>query len=63
MQFVKKHFTRWQIRRNLYEGPHLTLPLNLTVTEIIQNLVRTYEFVQISHLIKYIWNATEIALE
>ncbi len=34
---VKMYFTRWHNHWNLYEGPHITLPLNLTITEIVQN--------------------------
>ncbi len=41
----ENYFTRLQISKNLYKEPTLTLPLNLFLTEIVQN--RTSEVVQI----------------
>lgn len=43
---------RWQIRKNLYKTPTVTLPLNLPLTEIVQN--RMSEVVRISHLVKFV---------
>lgn len=61
-RFVKNqmHFTRWQIFRNSYKGLHLTLPLNLTTTEIIR--VRLYEFIRISQFVKYARIGHEIVM-
>ncbi len=41
---------------NSYKGPPLTPPLNLPVKQIIQNREWVYEFVWISHNVKYVQN-------
>ncbi len=42
---IRTYFTRWQIRRNSYKGPHLTPPLNLTFKSYKWCRTHSYELV------------------
>ncbi len=64
---IRTYFTRWLIRMNLYEWPTLNpapKPTRHWGLEKSYKIVRvrSYEFVQISHLVKYVQIGREIVL-